>query len=449
MSSPLATARKSRSSVFSHLFRGRLKIVCGFVIIAVIYLASQAIRDISGATIEPVVKAAEPTQSALELTPMVDYDHPVAPTRMSHTVQYGDTLGSILTNFDISKDDINRLITCNGECRELHKLKPGTVLEITTDPNHALIHVDKVEGPWLSKRFHFLSDTIKAEVTHIEKRRVPVFGHVVIEQGESPIRAADRAANIREATVFRATQILEYDIDFWRNIRPDDWFEIYFEQVYVGDTYVDDGDILALRFSNRGAIFEAYRHSDGMHYSADGSAIQKQFLKAPLRYKRISSNFANARKHPIYGYTRAHRGVDYAAPIGTPVRSTADGVIRKVRRMDSQAGNFLVVSHAGGFETRYLHLNGFAPGIVQGVSVSRGTTIGYVGSTGVSTGPHLHYEIIKNGRHRDPLKVPNPTILSLEGVQKQMFLSNVAALNAQMARLKMAEPATEQLAFSR
>lgn len=426
------------------------------VIACVVYLSAQAYLAIPAPELEPAIDVdtqslelvVEPPKVVEQTLPPVHYSHPPAPRLVSHQIKRGDTLGRLLAQSGTAASDINRIITCKGECRQLHNLKTGTLLDIRLNQDGRLLTIGQSLALGQMRQFHFLSDRIDVTHSELDRQSVKTFNHVVIRAGESPISAAYRAGGPKESTVVRATQILEYDIDFWRNIRPDDEFEIYYEQVFINDQHSHDGDIYVLRFVNRGKHFAAYLHSDGMHYEADGSAIRKQFLKAPLRYKRISSNFSSARKHPILGYTRAHRGVDYAAPRGTPVRSTADGVVTKVVRNDPGAGNYLAIKHSNGFVTRYMHLKGFAKGIGRGTRVSRGSTIAYVGSTGLSTGPHLHYEVIKDGRHLNPLSVPNPSIESLEGDERTKFLETVTAYSEAIEQLRQARQPVESVAVA-
>ena len=380
--------------------------------------------------------------------PQTLYDHPVPLSQITHLIESGDTLADILQTVGIQERDRRLVFTCGNDCESLNRLRTGASLAFQLNQEGGLERLTQYHRYGSYKQFDFIDDGIELSISEVERVSVPTYRRVTIHQGESPIRAANRVGGLSESTVFRATRILEYDIDFWRNIRPGDWFEIYFIQEFAGDEFVRDGDILALRFENRGDLFQAYLHSDGMHYEEDGAAKQRQFLKAPLLYKRISSNFSSARKHPVYGYTRAHRGVDYAAPTGTPVRSTSHGTIEKVVRNDPQAGNYLTISHANSFKTRYFHLNSFAKGIKVGKPVQRGTTIGYVGTTGVSTGPHLHYEVIENGKHRDPLKIQNPNQGGLEGIQLSQFLDQVRLTNEKMAELRHDQVHIDQVASS-
>ena len=429
-------------------FRVPVRVACGIFIGCVLYLSTQAYLAFPTYDSQVQSSAIEPQDEEAPALPQVHYDHPRPPQVVSHQIERGDTLGRILTASAVAAQDINRVTTCRSECRKLHDLQPGTFINLRLDQNGRLLTIGQTLALGQTRQFHFYWDRIDVVESQLDRQTVKAYNHVVIHSGESPISAAQRNGGIKEATVVRATQILEYDIDFWRNIYPNDEFDIYYEQIYINDEYVDDGNIYALRFINRGKVFEAYLHSDGKHYEADGSAFQKQFLKAPLRYKRISSSFSNARKHPILGYTRAHKGVDYAAPRGTPIRSTADGVVTRVTRNDAAAGNFLQITHGNGFETRYLHLNGFARGIARGTSVSRGSTIGYVGSTGYSTGPHLHYEVIKDDRHVNPLSVVNPSVEGLKGLQYDRFFASVSAYRRTMEKQKGNQQVAESVAVA-
>lgn len=432
--------RTSRSLAF---LMKPARLACGIFVAFVVFLSAQAYLAVPQPADEDETNVATPPvephaveETLIASAPPVLYDHPPAPRFIEYQIKSGDTLGRLLEVAGAHDDDINRFIACRGECRELHQLVPGTALGIRLNNAGRILSVTRELELGLEQQFHFRPDAIHVSESTMEFQVVKTFKHIVIRTGESPISAALRTGGIKESTVLRATQILEYDIDFWRNIHPNDEFEILYDQVFMGEQYVRDGQIFVLRFTNRGELHEAYLHADGSHYEPDGAAIQKQFLKAPLRYHRISSSFSNARKHPILGYTRAHKGVDYAAPRGTPVRATADGVVTKVKYNDPAAGTFLVLKHGNSFQTRYLHLSGVKKGIATGSPVTKGHTIGFVGSTGYSTGPHLHYEVIRNGRHMNPLSVPNPSVASLQNTQRDEFMADVEEYRRIMDELR-------------
>ena len=194
-------------------------------------------------------------------------------------------------------------------------------------------------------------------------------------------------------------------IDFILDPRQGDSFSILYDEKYLNGTFVGHNDILVTQFINQGRTFTAIRYinKDGElgYYSPEGESMRKAFLRNPLDVFRISSNFNPRRRHPILNTIRAHKGTDYAAPTGTPIRATSDGRITRASRYGS-FGNLVTIKHSGGFETKYAHLSRFASGISRGDRVRQGEVIGYVGATGGATGPHLHYEFLVNGVHQNP-----------------------------------------------
>ena len=194
-------------------------------------------------------------------------------------------------------------------------------------------------------------------------------------------------------------------IDFILDPRQGDSFSILYDEKYLDGAFVGHNDILVTQFINQGRTFTAIRYinRDGElgYYSPEGESMRKAFLRNPLDVFRISSNFNPRRRHPILNTIRAHKGTDYAAPTGTPIRATSDGRITRASRYGS-FGNLVTIKHSGGFETKYAHLSRFASGISRGDRVRQGEVIGYVGATGGATGPHLHYEFLVNGIHQNP-----------------------------------------------
>lgn len=207
--------------------------------------------------------------------------------------------------------------------------------------------------------------------------------------------------------------VYSWTIDFF-GIQEQDSFAVYFEEVYADSTRIGAGNILAANFITHGknhyAIRYKYQDRQPEYFDENGNSLRRAFLKAPLKYSRISSRFSNARVHPVTKVVRAHHGVDYAAPAGTPVYSIGDGVVT-VRGWDSKGGgNYLKIKHNGTYTTEYMHLKGFAKGIAQGTHVSQGQLIGYVGATGMATGPHLDFRVFKNGTAIDPLRMDLPAV---------------------------------------
>lgn len=204
---------------------------------------------------------------------------------------------------------------------------------------------------------------------------------------------------------YRMADVLQWDLDFTRDLRAGDRFQVLFEEIWRDGRLHGVGDVVALRYVNAGRVIEAYRFgADDGYYDGEGRPLRKMFLRSPMRYTRVTSRFSHRRFHPVLKKYRPHYGVDYGAPVGTPVRVTASGVVTFAGR-NGGAGNMVKVRHPNGYLSAYLHLSGYARGIRSGARVAQGDVVGYVGSTGLSTGPHLDYRVQKNGRWIDPLSI--------------------------------------------
>ena len=220
-------------------------------------------------------------------------------------------------------------------------------------------------------------------------------------------------AGATDRVVVELAGVLGYAIDFQRSIQPGDGFDILFERMIDDEGDVArTGDILYARYAGRGEPKEFFRFEtpDGIvgYYTADGASAQRLLMLTPINGARLSSHFSRARRHPILGYTRRHNGTDFAAPTGTPIMAAGNGVVERANRFGS-FGNYIRIRHANGYQTAYAHLNGFARNIRAGSRVTQGQTIGYVGTTGRSTGPHLHYEVHHNGNPVNPMTLDLPT----------------------------------------
>lgn len=222
----------------------------------------------------------------------------------------------------------------------------------------------------------------------------------------------DMPYNDKGILVDELDKVFQWQLDFSRQIQPGDEFRVVFERQVRPDGSMRGGHVVAAEFVNLGKSYRAVwfdpnGDGQGSYYDEEGNSVRRSFLLKPLSFRRISSRFSNGRAHPILNTVRAHRGVDYAADAGTPIMATADGVVQS-RGALGGLGNAVVIAHANGFTTRYGHMSRFAAGVRVGSRVAQGDVIGYVGMTGLATGPHLHYEMIRSGRHVDPLAVDLP-----------------------------------------
>ncbi|MBR4841898.1 MAG: peptidoglycan DD-metalloendopeptidase family protein [Bacteroidaceae bacterium] len=247
--------------------------------------------------------------------------------------------------------------------------------------------------------------------------------NAMIEQGAAPELAGMLA------------DLYSWTIDFF-GIQKNDSFSVYFQEMYADSVRVATGDILAANFitsgNNHYAFRYIYHNERGEYFDEKGTSLRRAFLKAPLSYSRISSRFSNARVHPVTKVVRAHHGVDYAAPSGTPVYSVGDGVVITKGWDSKGGGNYLKIKHNSTYTTEYMHLRGFASGINQGTHVSQGQLIGYVGSTGVSTGPHLDYRVFKNGTAIDPLRMDLPAVDPIALEDMPQYLNSISGLMEKM-----------------
>jgi len=248
---------------------------------------------------------------------------------------------------------------------------------------------------------------------------------------------AGKEAGISANMTLKMAEIFAWDIDFALEVQKGDSFRLLYEELFVDGKKVKDGNILALEFVNQGKKYTAVRfepkNGAPRYLTADGSPLKKAFIRSPVDFARISSHFSLARRHPVLHTIRAHKGTDYAATYGTPVKAVGDGTILLAGRQGGY-GNVLKVAHGRGYQTLYAHLQGFAKGIRNGTRVEQGQVIGYVGSSGLATGPHLHFEFYVNGQVRNPVTVALPDALPIEGAEKAVF--------ATLSRQRMKQLAT-------
>jgi murein DD-endopeptidase MepM/ murein hydrolase activator NlpD len=259
----------------------------------------------------------------------------------------------------------------------------------------------------------FLFEKSPIEVYEIEKgpqgymtkqKKVPLERYLVKVEGEirSSLYEAVNVAGEEDSLTLSFAEILAWEIDFYQDLREGDRFKVLAEKIYKGDQFIQYGTIYGVEYEQEGKIIRGIQYQ-GDYYSEQGISLRKAFLKAPLRFDRISSRFSGARRHPILGGVRPHYGVDYASPIGTPVWAVAEGTVLFVG-WNGGFGKQVIVRHMNGYRSYYGHLSRYGPGIRKGMRVTQKQIIGYVGSTGLSTGPHLDYRLTKDGRFRNPLK---------------------------------------------
>ncbi|MDZ7669000.1 MAG: peptidoglycan DD-metalloendopeptidase family protein [Gammaproteobacteria bacterium] len=364
---------------------------------------------------DPAAATATATSALLTLTdPSTLAPGPAAPVRPVKTdvtsveVRPGDNLSVIFKRQGLPARDIHNLLASEPHGKRLKNIFPGHSLTFTRDDDGTLLKLAYTPGPLETLEFDRIGNRFQGRETFQEPTRTTSYKHGVIQHS---LFIASQRAGLPDRVTMRLAQIFQWDVDFVLDIRRDDEFHVIYEELYIGDEFIGFGDILAAEFVNRGERYRAIRYTDAQgradYYNPSGESMRKAFLRAPVEFSRISSNFNLRRVHPLFKRNIPHRGIDYAAPTGTPILAAGDGRIVTASRTEPN-GNYVVIQHGEQFTTKYLHLSKFARGIRGGARVKQGQTIGYVGSTGWATGPHLHYEFLVNGVHQNPRTVQLP-----------------------------------------
>ena len=318
-------------------------------------------------------------------------------------VQRGDTVVEFLRRLNFEDPAASTWLRTAAEAESFRKLAVGREVQAETNADGELVALRYLGDNGAQVVIEQQGDayTTRTLPAQLEKRLFVRTGEI-----KSSLYAATDAADMPEAAARQLTEIFGGDIDFHHDLRKGDKFTVVYEMIYSNGTLVSTGHIQAAEFINQGQTYRAVSFQ-GDYYTQEGKCVRKAFLRSPIEFSRVSSGFTNSRFHPVLNKWRAHRGVDFAAPIGTRVKATSDGVITSFGRQGGY-GNFITVNHQGRFTTLYGHLSSFAKGLRRGQRVAQGDVIGYVGMTGMTSGPHLHYEFKIDGQQRDPLRVALP-----------------------------------------
>ena len=342
-------------------------------------------------------------------------------------VKSGDNLSAIFSKVGLSDQDLFRILNSSDEAKVLNQVYPGYQLDflipVNIDGDGELEQLRLLKSPLEGFLFTLNNNNYDVESILNFPQLRPTFKAGTI--ADSLFMAGQRE-QIPAVTIMEMANIFGGVIDFILDPRAGDDFSILYDEKYLDGEFIGHGDILATQYTNQGKTFTAVRYIDeegeAGYYNAEGESMRKAFLRSPIDVFRISSNFNPSRRHPILNTIRAHKGTDYAAPRGTPIRATSDGQVTRASRNGS-FGNLVIVKHAGGFETKYAHLSKYANGVKKGKRVRQGDIIGYVGTTGSATGPHLHYEFLMGGVHQNPRTIIDklPKAKSIDPAEMDSF----------------------------
>lgn len=370
---------------------------------------------------------------ALPMPAVRSIDDRVAGYWHEERIQRGDTVGSVLSRLGVNDPDAMAFMRTDPAARPLYQLRPGRPLVVETGDDGLLLRLRFVTGSG-----DLLSIVRDGELFEAATTVAPVAVRWKMAAGEirSSLFGAADAMGLPDAVTIQLADVFAGDIDFYKDIQRGDRFSVVYEMRYVDGEAVGAGRIVAAEFSNRGKVFRAYlwRDADGAesYYAEDGTALRKAFLRSPMEFSRITSGFSNARFHPILQTWRAHNGIDYAAPIGTPVRATGNGKVL-FAGVQGGYGKVIQIRNSGAYSTLYAHLSRFAPQLKPGARVAQGEVIGYVGQTGWATGPHLHYEFRVANEQRNPLTIVLPGGEPLPAADRAAFMAGIAPATSQLA----------------
>jgi len=347
----------------------------------------------------------------------------------------GDTIADLLARLGVNEEEASSFVRHAKSGNSLRTLRPGTTVQARTADDGSLLALRYITDRNQLVGFDKQGSDFKAV-----EQKLALSQQQQMKSGEirSSLFAATDAAGLSDNVATQLADIFAGDIDFHRDLRRGDKFTVIYEVFYHEGRAIKSGRLLAAEFINQGKSYRAVWFRDaegkGAYYTPDGKNLRKAFLRSPLEFSRLSSGFA-MRFHPILQQWRAHKGVDYAAPVGTHVKATADGTVEFAGRRGGY-GNVVILKHQGGFSTYYAHLSRFAGGLKKGARVGQGDVIGHVGQSGWATGPHLHYEFHVNDQVRNPLTVALPAALPISAQQSTAFTAITGPLAAKLDLLK-------------
>ena len=342
-------------------------------------------------------------------------------------VASGDTLSKLLLEQGLTHNDVNAIAKVLKSDAEISTLRADRdKLEFVRSHDDAPVSkIVVIPSPWRQVELTCNENGAwDCKTMDVERDIRAVYKSGEIQDGDSFYLAGQRAG-IPAGILIDVYDLLAFEMDFERDVRAGQKFSVLYEENFAGGQKIDNGRVLAVSFEAlRGNVkMYRFRKSDGTtgYYDENGNGAIKSLKRTPINNAKITSKFSRNRKHPVLGYTRAHKGVDFRASTGTPIPAAGAGRV-VARSFNRGHGNFVKIRHNGSFETLYAHMSKFAKGVNVGTTVRQGQTIGYVGSTGYSTGPHLHYEIIKDGVHVNPMTVKLPAISNLGKDDKKKFM---------------------------
>lgn len=352
------------------------------------------------------------------------------------TVKSGDSLSIIFQRAGLNDRDLYELFNQSPEAKDLRRIVPGQTIAFQLNHEGKLQQLTYIKDTLNSLNFSRTPDGFVGKKIERQPDIQVAYRQATIN---SSLFMAGKDAGMASSLIMELANIFAWDVDFALDIRRGDQFRVMFEERYLDGKKIGTGAILAAEFTNQGKTFQSVRYTDAEgtahYYTPAGESMRKEFLRMPVDFARISSHFNLNRKHPILHTIRAHKGTDYAAARGTPIKASGDGKVIHAGRKGGY-GNTVILQHGQAYQTLYAHMHNFGKGIKVGARVRQGQIIGYVGTTGLSTGPHLHYEFYVNGVVRNPMTVQLPKAKSIAAAEKADFLAQTQPVVALLEQFK-------------
>ena len=376
---------------------------------------------------------------ASEAIPADSQSYPKQPSPWKElTVAPGDNLSAIFTDAGLSPTDLHQIMQLGQNVQVLKKIIPGRKLQFDIDNGGDLNALKYELGPLESLLITKSDFGFAAKNLTYKPKVFQTFRSATITGNRPSLYESGKFSGLSDAILMELSYVFQWDISFALDLRQGDSYSLLYEEDYLDGVKVRDGEILSAQFNNMGKTYSAVvyqsENGDRSYYTPDGKSMRKAFIRDPVHFSRVSSSFNLKRLHPIHKRVMPHKGIDYVANRGTPIIASGDGKV-SISRQNSSSGKYIVIQHGEQYTTKYLHLSKFARGIRAGKRIKQGQVIGYVGSTGWATAPHLHYEFLLNGVHRNPRTVKLPQAEPISDSERERFLGETSGYVEQLFSL--------------
>lgn len=407
------------------------------VVLGLLYLGSSDQSETDTVQIPISLKIDAPISSEVIVPDSRPYLETSSPWR-EVTVAAGDNLSAIFSNTGLSPLDLHQIMQLGQNVQVLKKIIPGRRLSFNINDQGELNALKYELGPLESLLITKNNNRFAANNLTFEPKVFQTFRSATITENFPSLYESGKYSGLSDSILMELSYVFQWDISFALDLRQGDSYSLLYEEDFLDGVKVRDGQILSAQFNNMGKTYSAVVYQtekgDRNYYTPDGKSMRKAFLRDPVHFSRVSSSFNLKRLHPIHRRVMAHRGIDYVANRGTPIVASGDGKVT-IARQNGASGKYIVIQHGEQYTTKYLHLWKFARGIRAGKRIKQGQLIGYVGSSGLATAPHLHYEFLLNGVHRNPRTVKLPQAEPISDFERERFLEQTAGYVEQLRGL--------------